>query len=211
MPHSGKASSSRLMKRGNSLPVLASEWAMKLAAFRCTRGYSVVRRGRWNRKASDTDSRGARRLGPARDVLAAGIPPARGRRPARIEAPGYEPHDAGCCERPERHRDQVAHVERASQEVVRHRPGQPVAASKAHEAFDDPWRIFREHSRLRNSLAGRHFSGLHGGASSLAAQHTDQFLDELYDFRPELGVTVVAATHSRRVADEPPGFQSQSE
>jgi hypothetical protein len=32
---------------GSSLPVLASAWAMKLAACSCTRRYSVVCSGRW--------------------------------------------------------------------------------------------------------------------------------------------------------------------
>ena len=41
MPHSRKASSSSLMKRGSSDPVLASVWAMKLAACCCTRRYRV--------------------------------------------------------------------------------------------------------------------------------------------------------------------------
>jgi hypothetical protein len=36
MPHSKKASNSSLMNRGNSAPVLASVWAMKLAACCCT-------------------------------------------------------------------------------------------------------------------------------------------------------------------------------
>jgi hypothetical protein len=47
MPHSRKASNSSLMNRGNSAPVLASVWAMKLAACCCTRRYSVVCSGRW--------------------------------------------------------------------------------------------------------------------------------------------------------------------
>jgi len=36
MPHSTKASNSDLMNRGNSAPVLASVWAMSLAAWCCT-------------------------------------------------------------------------------------------------------------------------------------------------------------------------------
>ncbi len=47
MPQSRKASNSSLMNRGNSAPVLASVWAMKLAACCCTRRYSVVCSGRW--------------------------------------------------------------------------------------------------------------------------------------------------------------------
>jgi hypothetical protein len=47
MPHSKKASNSSLMNRGNSAPVLASVWAMKLAACSCTKRYSVVCSGRW--------------------------------------------------------------------------------------------------------------------------------------------------------------------
>jgi hypothetical protein len=38
---------SALMNRGNSAPVLASVWAMKLAACCCTRRYSVVCSGQW--------------------------------------------------------------------------------------------------------------------------------------------------------------------
>ena len=46
MPHSRKASNSSLTNCGSSLPVLASVWAMKLAACCCTRRYSVVCSGR---------------------------------------------------------------------------------------------------------------------------------------------------------------------
>ena len=51
MPHSRKASNSSLMNRGNSLPVLASVCAMKLAACCCTRLYSWSAQGSGARSA----------------------------------------------------------------------------------------------------------------------------------------------------------------
>jgi hypothetical protein len=63
---------SALMKRGSSVPVLASVWAMKLAACCCTRRYSVVCSGRCRSQRSGAPS-GAP-LGLLADGLHARLP-----------------------------------------------------------------------------------------------------------------------------------------